>query len=185
VSDRFRRVDTRIEGLVLIEPTVHPDDRGFFFETYRRNEYAALGIDVEFVQDNHSRSVRGTIRALHFQVAPGQAKLIRAARGSVYDVAVDLRSGSSTFGQYEAFELSDENARQIFVPVGFAHGFCVTSEIADVTYKVSTYYDPPTERGIKFDDPAIGIPWPTDEPLVSDRDRENPTLREIAPELPW
>jgi dTDP-4-dehydrorhamnose 3,5-epimerase len=168
VSDRFRRVDTRIEGLVLIEPTVHPDDRGFFFETYRRNEYEPLGIDVEFVQDNHSRSVRGTIRALHFQVSPGQAKLIRAARGSVYDVAVDLRSGSP-----------------IFVPVGFAHGFCVTSEIADVTYKVSSYYDPPTERGIKFDDPAIGIPWPTAEPLVSDRDRQNPTLGAITPELPW
>ena len=170
---------------MLIEPSVHPDDRGFFFETYRRNEYATLGIDVEFVQDNHSRSVRNTIRALHFQLAPGQAKLIRAARGSIYDVAVDLRSGSPTFGQHEAFELSDENARQIFVPVGFAHGFCVTSETADVTYKVSSYYDPAIERGIAFDDPEIGIPWPAAEPLVSDRDRRNPRLAEIAKELPW
>jgi dTDP-4-dehydrorhamnose 3,5-epimerase len=185
VSDRFRRLETRIEGLVLIEPAVHPDDRGFFFETYRRNEYEQLGIGAEFVQDNHSRSAQGTIRALHFQLSPGQAKLIRAARGSIYDVAVDLRSSSPTFGQWEAFELSDQNARQIFVPVGFAHGFCVTSETADVTYKVSSYYDPPTERGIKFDDPAIAIPWPTDAPLVSDRDRQNPTLAEIAPELPW
>jgi dTDP-4-dehydrorhamnose 3,5-epimerase len=185
VSDRFRRLDTRIDGLVLIEPTVHPDDRGFFFETYRRNEYEQLGIDVEFVQDNHSRSMQGTIRALHFQLSPGQAKLIRAARGSIYDVAVDLRGSSPTFGQWEAFELSDQNARQIFVPVGFAHGFCVTSDVADVTYKVSSYYDPPTERGIKFDDPAIGIPWPTGRPLVSDRDRQNPTLAEIGPELPW
>ena len=182
---RFRRLETRLEGLVLIEPTVHPDARGFFFETYRRKEYASLGIDAEFVQDNHSRSVQNTIRALHFQLAPGQAKLIRAARGSIYDVAVDLRRGSPTFGQHEAFELSDENARQIFVPVGFAHGFCVTSEAADVTYKVSSYYDPATERGITFDDPEIGIPWPAAEALVSDRDRKNPRLAEIAEELPW
>ena len=110
---------------------------------------------------------------------------MRAARGSIYDVAVDLRRDSPTYGQYEAFELSDENARQLFIPVGFAHGFCVTSDEADVTYKVSSYYDGPTERGIAFDDPAIGIPWPVESPLVSDRDRSNPTLEEIAPELPW
>jgi dTDP-4-dehydrorhamnose 3,5-epimerase len=181
----FRKLDTSLDGLVLIEPTVHPDDRGFFFETYRRNEYAELGVDVEFLQDNHSRSIRNTIRALHFQIAPGQAKLIRAARGSIYDVAVDLRRGSPTYGRYEAFELTDENARQIFVPVGFAHGFCVTSDVADVTYKVSSYYEPSTERGIAFDDPEIGIPWPAAEPLVSDRDRGNPSLSEIASELRW
>jgi dTDP-4-dehydrorhamnose 3,5-epimerase len=181
----FKRLETRLEGLVLVEPKVHPDDRGFFFETYRRNEYERLGVDIEFVQDNHSRSVRDTIRALHFQLSPGQAKLIRTVRGSVYDVAVDLRRGSPTFGRYEAFELSDANARQVFVPVGFAHGFCVTSESADVTYKVSSYYDPATERGIAFDDPEIGIPWPAGEPLVSDRDRKNPRLTEIAAELPW
>jgi dTDP-4-dehydrorhamnose 3,5-epimerase len=185
VSDRFRRLETRIEGLVLIEPRVIADDRGFFFETFRATEYAELGVDVAFVQDNHSRSVRGTVRALHFQLAPGQAKLIRAARGSIWDVAVDLRRDSPTYGTYEAFELTDENARQIFVPVGFAHGFCVTSETADVTYKVSSYYEGATERGIAFDDQAIGIPWPVDEPLVSERDRGNPTLEEIAPELPW
>jgi dTDP-4-dehydrorhamnose 3,5-epimerase len=185
VSDRFRRLETRIEGPVLIEPRVIADDRGFFFETFRADEYADLGVDVDFVQDNHSRSVRGTVRALHFQVEPGQAKLVRAARGSVWDVAVDLRRDSPTYGQYEAFELTDENARQIFVPVGFAHGFCVTSETADVTYKVSSYYEGSTERGIAFDDPAIGIEWPVAEPLVSERDRTNPTLEEIAPELPW
>jgi len=185
VSERFRRIDTRIEGVVLIEPRVIGDDRGFFFETYRANDYADLGVDVDFVQDNHSRSVRGTVRALHFQLSPGQAKLVRAARGAVWDVAVDLRRSSPTYGQYEAFELSDENARQVFVPVGFAHGFCVTSEIADVNYKVSSYYDGATERGIAFDDPAIGIRWPVDEPLVSERDRTNPTLEEIAAELPW
>ena len=161
------------------------DDRGFFFETYRRNEYADLGIDAEFVQDNHSRSVRGTIRALHFQLTPGQAKLIRVARGSIYDVAVDLRRDSPTYGQFEAFELTDENAQQIFIPVGFAHGFCVTSEQADVAYKVSSYYDQQTERGIAWDDSDIGIPWPAEEALVSDRDRTNPRLAEIASELPW
>ena len=112
------------------------------------------------MQDNHSRSVRGTVRALHFQLEPGQAKLVRAARGAICDVAVDLRRESPTYGTYEAFELTDENARQIFVPVGFAHGFCVTSETADVTYKVSSYYDGATERGIAFDDPAIGVAWP-------------------------
>jgi dTDP-4-dehydrorhamnose 3,5-epimerase len=181
----FERIDTEIEGLVLVQPKVISDDRGFFFETYRRIDYAGLGIDVEFVQDNHSRSARGTIRALHFQVEPGQAKLIRCARGSIYDVAVDLRRDSPTYGKYEAFVLSDKNAHQIFVPVGFAHGFCVTSEEADVTYKVSSYYDGATERGIAWDDPAIGVPWPVEQPLVSDRDRTNPSLEEIADELPW
>ena len=185
MTTRFQRLDTRIDGLALIQPKVINDDRGFFFETYRRNEYADLGIDAEFVQDNHSRSVRGTIRALHFQLTPGQAKLIRVARGAIYDVAVDLRPKSATYGQYEAFELDDANAQQIFIPVGFAHGFCVTSEHADVAYKVSSYYDQQTERGIAWDDPDIGIPWPAEEPLVSDRDRTNPRLAEIADELPW
>ena len=180
----FERIDTTIEGLVLVQPQVISDDRGFFFESYRRTEYAKLGIDVEFVQDNHSRSTRGTIRALHFQLHPGQAKLIRCARGSVYDVAVDLRKGSPTYGQYEAFVLSDKNAHQVFIPVGFAHGFCVTSEEADVAYKVSSYYDGATERGIAWDDPALGVQWPVDQPLVSERDRNNPRLEEIADELP-
>ena len=181
----FERIDTEIDGLVLVQPKVIADDRGFFFETYRRNEYAALGIDVEFVQDNHSRSAHGTIRALHFQLRPGQAKLIRCARGSVYDVAVDLRKESPTYGQHETFVLTDKNAQQVFIPVGFAHGFCVTSEEADVAYKVSSYYEGQTERGIAWDDPAIGVQWPVDEPLVSDRDRANPRLEEIADELPW
>ena len=181
---RFHTLETRIEGLVLVQPKMITDDRGFFFESYRRNEFAELGIDVDFVQDNHSRSVRGTIRALHFQIS-GQAKLIRVARGAIYDVAVDLRRSSPTYGEYEAFELSDANAQQIFIPVGFAHGFCVTSEQADVVYKVSSYYDPETERGIAWDDSDIGIPWPAREALVSDRDRRNPRLAEIAAELPW
>jgi dTDP-4-dehydrorhamnose 3,5-epimerase len=181
----FERLDTQIDGLVLIQPKVISDDRGFFFETYRRSDYSDHGVDVEFVQDNHSRSVQGTIRALHFQLQPGQAKLIRCARGSVYDVAVDLRKGSPTYGRYEAFVLSDKNAHQVFIPVGFAHGFCVTSDEADVAYKVSSYYDGATERGIAWDDPALGVQWPVEQPLVSDRDRNNPRLEEIADELPW
>jgi dTDP-4-dehydrorhamnose 3,5-epimerase len=181
----FKRLETRLAGLVLIEPTVFPDERGFFLETFRREDYRRLGIDVEFVQDNHSRSQRGAIRAFHFQLSPGQAKLVRAARGSVYDVAIDLRRDSPTYREHEAFELSDVNQRQLFVPVGFAHGFCVTSDVADVTYKVSSYYDPATERGIAFDDPELGVQWPVDEPLVSERDRANPRLDEIAAELPW
>jgi dTDP-4-dehydrorhamnose 3,5-epimerase len=181
----FKRLETRLEGLVLVEPTVFPDERGFFLETFRREDYRELGIDVEFVQDNHSRSQRGAIRAFHFQLEPGQAKLVRAARGTVYDVAIDLRRDSPTYREHEAFELSDVNHRQLFVPVGFAHGFCVTSEVADVTYKVSNYYDAKTERGIAFDDPELGIQWPVDEPLVSERDRANPRIAEIADELPW
>jgi dTDP-4-dehydrorhamnose 3,5-epimerase len=181
----FRRLETRLEGLVLVEPDVFADARGFFAETFRANVYRDLGIDVDFIQDNHSRSQRGAIRAFHFQVSPGQAKLVRAARGTVYDVAIDLRRDSPTYRQWEAFELSDTNHRQLFVPVGFAHGFCVTSEVADFVYKVSNYYDPDTERGIAFDDPDIGVEWPVDEPLVSDRDRSNPRLAEIARELPW
>jgi dTDP-4-dehydrorhamnose 3,5-epimerase len=178
-------LETRLEGLVLIEPAVHPDSRGFFLETFRVDDYRELGIDAEFVQDNHSRSQRGSIRAFHFQLEPGQAKLVRAARGTVYDVAIDLRRDSPTYGQHEAFELTDANHRQLFVPVGFAHGFCVLSDIADVTYKVSSYYDPATERGIAFDDPDLGVAWPVDDPIVSDRDRSNPRLSEMAAELPW
>ena len=181
----FQKVDTRLDGLVLIEPTVHADGRGFFLETYRREDYRALGVDAEFVQDNHSRSQRGTVRAFHFQLRPGQAKLVRAARGAVYDVAIDLRRSSLTYGEHEAFELTEENQRQLFVPVGFAHGFCAVSDVADVTYKVSSYYDPQTERGIAYDDPELGVQWPVDQPIVSDRDRKNPRLGEIVGELPW
>jgi dTDP-4-dehydrorhamnose 3,5-epimerase len=181
----FRRLETRLEGLVLVEPDVFADSRGFFMETFRANLHAELGIDVPFVQDNHSRSQKGAIRAFHFQLQPGQAKLVRCARGAVYDVAIDLRRVSPTYRQWEAFELNDENHHQLFVPVGFAHGFCVTSEVADFVYKVSSYYDPDTERGIAYDDPDIGVEWPVDKPLISERDRSNPPLAEIADQLPW
>jgi dTDP-4-dehydrorhamnose 3,5-epimerase len=183
-----RRLEARIEGLVLVEPEPHGDDRGFLVETFRDDVWAELGVAVEgFVQDNQSRSRRGTLRGLHFQTRPGQAKLVRCARGSIFDVAVDLRRDSPTFGRWEGHELSDANHRQLFVPIGFAHGFLVTSEEADVVYKLSSYYSPDSEAGIRWDDPEIGIEWPLDgaAPELSERDRTAPTLAELAAELPW
>jgi dTDP-4-dehydrorhamnose 3,5-epimerase len=137
------------------------------------------------VQDNHSRSGRGTLRGLHFQTEPGQAKLVRCLRGRVFDVAVDLRRDSPTFGEWEGHELDDSSHRQLFVPVGFAHGFCVLSEIADVAYKLTSYYDPATEAGIAWDDPEVGVEWPVPDPQLSERDKSNPRLAEIADDLPW
>ena len=182
----LERLSTRLDGLVLLEPAVHADDRGFFLETYGRDAYRAAGVDIEFVQDNHSRSARGTLRGLHYQRRPGQAKLVRAARGRIWDVAVDIRPDSPTFGDWEAVELDDVEHRQLFVPVGFAHGFSVLSDVADVTYKVSSPYDAAEERGIAWDDPALGIPWPVPEPRLSQRDRGHPRLAELRrEELPW
>lgn len=180
----IRAVTTRLAGLLLLEPTVHADSRGFFLETFRRDELDGIGITNEFVQENHSRSSGGTIRGLHFQVGAGQAKLVRVAVGSVFDVAVDVRPSSRTFGQWESFVLDDLTHAQLFVPVGFAHGFCALGESADLVYKVDGYYDPQAERGIRWDDPALGIPWPVAEPVISERDQKNPTLAEIRHELP-
>lgn len=171
---------TKLAGVVLLEPAVHGDERGFFVETYRQDAYAALGVTGDFVQDNHSRSVSGTLRGLHFQRRPGQAKLVRAARGRIWDVVVDIRPDSPTFGEWEAFELDDVRHRQLFVPIGFAHGFCVLSDVADVVYKVSAPYDAAEERGVAWDDPRLGIPWPVPEPTLSERDRANPTLDEAV-----
>jgi dTDP-4-dehydrorhamnose 3,5-epimerase len=176
---------TKLDGLVLIEPQVHGDSRGFFVETYAVEEWQGLGVDAEFVQQNHSRSSRGTLRGLHFQTTPGQAKLLRCARGEILDVAVDLRSDSSTFGQWEAHVLDDEKHHQLFVPIGFAHGFVVLSEVADVCYQVSSLYDPATELGIAWDDPEIGVDWQVADPLLSERDKTAPHLSEIAASLPW
>jgi dTDP-4-dehydrorhamnose 3,5-epimerase len=182
----MQAVATRLEGPILVQPTIHGDERGFFHETYRRNVYADLGIPEEFVQDNHSRSGRGIVRGMHFQMGDGMAKLVRCARGAILDVVIDLRRGSPTFGEWEAFELNDENLHQLYVPVGFAHGFCVTGEIADVMYKCDSYYDESIERGIKYDDPDVGIEWPTDIELIpSRRDATAPTLAEVAGELPF
>ena len=182
---RPKRLPTRLEGLVLLEPTVHGDDRGFMLESFRRDDWAELGIDAEFVQHNHSRSARGTLRGIHFQTHPGQAKLVRCARGEVLDVAVDLRRGSPTFGQWEAQLLDDVSHRQFFVPVGFGHGFVVLSEVADFNYLVSSYYDPATEAGIAWDDPDVAVDWRVAEPLLSERDRTAPRLSEVADSLPF
>jgi dTDP-4-dehydrorhamnose 3,5-epimerase len=175
----MRRLETRLEGPVLFEPAVHGDARGFFLETYRKAALAELGVHDDFVQDNHSRSRLGVLRGMHFQ--PGQAKLVRCARGSVLDVVVDIRPGAPSFGRWEAFPLDDEAHHQVYVPDGFAHGFCVTSDLADVVYKVSSYYDAALESGFRFDDPEVGIEWPPGiEFEVSARDREAPLLSELG-----
>ena len=170
-----------LDGLVLLTPAKHGDERGFFMETYRADAWAAQGVATDFVQDNHSRSRRGTVRGMHFQTSPGQGKLVRVARGSVLDVVVDVRRDSPTFGQWEAFELDDENAHQLWIPVGFAHGFCVLSDVADFVYKCTSYYDPATESGFSFADPDVGIEWPDVELVYSERDRNAPRLAEIDP----
>lgn len=164
-------VDLELPGLKLLKPRVFRDDRGFFLETYRKENYRAVGIDCEFVQDNHSRSVKGTLRGLHYQSSPGQAKLLRVASGRIFDVAVDIRPGSATFGRWHAVTLDAEDHNQYFIPVGFAHGFCVLSETADVVYKVSNPFDLATECTLKWDDPSVGITWPVDAPLLSERDK--------------
>jgi dTDP-4-dehydrorhamnose 3,5-epimerase len=182
----MKHLPSRLEGPIVIEPLVHRDERGFFHETYRRNSFRELGVPDEFVQDNHSRSGLGVVRGMHFQVGDGMAKLVRCAAGAIVDVVVDLRRGSPTFGEWEAFALDDENLRQLYCPIGFAHGFCVVSERADVIYKCSAYYDESVERGIAFDDPEVGIEWPRDIELVpSARDASAPTLRQIEAELPF
>jgi dTDP-4-dehydrorhamnose 3,5-epimerase len=176
---------TRLAGLVLLAPSVFGDERGFFVETYRSELWSQHGIPTEFAQDNHSRSRRGTLRGIHFQTHPGQGKLVRCARGSVLDVVVDLRRDSPTFGEWEAVELDDERHLQLWIPVGFGHGFCVLSETADFVYKCTNVYDPATEAGIRFDDPDVGIEWPDIELLYSDRDRTAPTLADVRDELPF
>jgi len=182
-------VPTTLPGLTILEPGVFPDERGFFSETYRREWHAEAGIpaEEEFIQDNHSRSARGVVRGMHFHIGPGVAKLVRCSRGRIVDVNVDLRKGSPTYGQWEGVELDDENMRVLYVPKGFAHGFCVLSEIADVLYKQTAYYDPAVERGIAWDDPEIAIEWPlpVDQLIVSERDRQAPRLAEVAAELPF
>jgi dTDP-4-dehydrorhamnose 3,5-epimerase len=185
----MRTLPVELPGLVYLEPDVYPDERGFFCETYRASTHQQLGIPAEdvFVQDNHSRSSRGVLRGMHFMVGPGVAKLVRCARGRILDVAVDLRVGSPTYARWQAVELDDENMRQLYVPVGFAHAFCVLSDVADVIYKQTAYYDPALERGIAWDDPDVGVQWPlpVDQLIVSERDAAAPRLSEVAGELPF
>ncbi len=182
----MRRIDTRLDGPILLEPDVHGDARGFFLESYRANVWAEHGVRDVFVQDNHSRSGRGVLRGMHFSVGAGQAKLVRCARGRILDVIVDIRRESPTWMEWEAVELDDVSAQQLYIPIGFAHGFCVLSDVADVTYKCSTYYDAAIERGFNYNDPDVAIDWPRDlELLVSRRDAEAPLLREIYDTLPF
>lgn len=188
-STPMKVIKTRLSGMVVIEPAVHGDERGFFVETYKRSWHAQAGIAAEecFVQDNHSRSTRGVVRGLHFHVGDGVAKLVRCARGAILDVGVDLRRGSSTYGQWYAVELDDRAMREVYVPVGFAHGFCALSDVADVIYKQTAYYAPELERAIAWNDPAIAIDWSLaqDQLTVSERDGAAPRLSEIAAELPF
>jgi len=184
---RFHTLDTRLDGPLLIAPAVFGDDRGFFAETYRANEFADLGVAETMVQDNHSRSRYGTIRGMHFHIGAGCSKLVRCGRGSIVDILVDLRRESPTYGQWEPYELSEENMRVLYAPVGFGHGFCVTSDVADVLYKQSAYYATDVERGISFMDPALQIEWPIkrEDWIYSERDAGAPTLAEFADQLPF
>jgi len=182
----MQQLETRLQGPVLVKPVVHGDERGFFHESYRRNVYSDLGIPEEFVQDNHSRSGHGIVRGMHFQIGDGTAKLVRCGRGAILDVLVDVRRGSPTFGEWESFELTDENLHQLYCPIGFAHGFCVLSDTADVMYKQSAYYDDEIERGIAYNDPDVAIAWPAGIELKpSQRDATAPLLRDIENELPF
>ena len=181
----FRSLPVELDGPVLLEPDVHGDARGFFAETWRADELPEPGVPDAFVQDNHSRSTAGVVRGMHLQIGDGIAKLVRCARGAILDVVVDVRHGSPTFGRWEGVELSDENMRQLYVPAGFGHGFCVLSDLADVLYKQTGYYAPDLERGFAYDDPDVGIAWPEMELRASPRDASAPRLAEIADELPF
>ncbi len=173
-----------LEGPVLIETDVHGDERGFFLEAYRRNLLAELGVERELVQHNHSRSRQGILRGMHFQ--PEMGKLVRCVRGAIFDVVVDIRRGSPRFGEWEAFALDDEHHHQLYCPDGFAHGFCVLSEVADVIYGCTAYYDPAGEGGFCYHDPDVGIQWPSSIELVaSARDASAPRLAQIADSLPF
>lgn len=176
----MRRIETELPGVLIIEPQVYADTRGFFMETYHAEKFAGLGISDAFVQDNHSRSARGTLRGLHFQLRHAQAKLCRVVVGEVLDVAVDVRRGSPHFGKWVSVLLSAENRRQIYVPPGFAHGFVVLSESAEFLYKCSEFYHPEDERGILWSDPDLGIQWGIDEPTLSARDQRHPRLAELS-----
>jgi dTDP-4-dehydrorhamnose 3,5-epimerase len=168
--------ETELPGVVIVEPRVFGDDRGFFMETYHSEKFAAGGISAPFVQDNHSRSVKGVLRGLHYQEPRAQGKLVRAINGAIFDVAVDIRRDSPAFGKWVGVILSDENRLQLWVPPGFAHGFQVISELADVAYKCTELYDPAGDRSILWSDPAIGIEWPIAEPVLSSKDAIAPTL---------
>jgi dTDP-4-dehydrorhamnose 3,5-epimerase len=171
-------IETKLEGVFIIEPNVFGDHRGFFMESYNANQFKTNGIDITFIQDNHSLSVEaGVLRGLHYQLNPmGQTKLLRVISGAIYDVAVDIRKNSSTFGLWVGVILSADNKRQLLVPKGFAHGFCTIVENTEVLYKVDQFYSPENDRGILWNDPALGIDWPTLKPILSEKDQKHPTF---------
>ncbi len=179
----MRIVQTDLPGVLLVEPDVFRDARGHFLETFHERKYREAGLPHAFVQDNLSRSVRGTLRGLHAQLRRPQGKLVRAVQGEIFDVAVDIRPGSPTFGKWTGLRLSSGDFRQIFVPPGLAHGFCVLSEFAEVAYKCTTFYDRADEIGLRWNDPAVGIAWPLKDPLLSEKDAALPTLAELGPQL--
>ncbi len=172
-------IPTPLKGVLLIEPIIYKDNRGFLFESYHYKRYVGHGIKATFVQDNHSHSIKNTLRGLHYQASPGQAKLVRVIAGEVFDVVVDIRFGSPTFGKWVGYYLSGENKKQLYIPEGFAHGFCVLSETAEFEYKCSNYYSPEKERGIAWNDPDLSIDWPVKNPILSERDQKNPLFKEI------
>ena len=173
---------TSLPEVLIIQPDIFKDERGFFMETYHRKKYADKGLDQSFVQDNLSYSTPGTLRGLHYQCPNAQAKLVQALKGEIYDVAVDIRQGSPSFGQWAGAHLSDENKNQLFIPQGFAHGFCVISDTALVVYKCSSFYAPESEKGILWSDPGIGIDWPVKDPVLSPKDSQCPCLKDIPPD---
>jgi dTDP-4-dehydrorhamnose 3,5-epimerase len=181
-APELRRTD--LEGVVVVAPAVHRDDRGFFLESFHQAKYAAAGLDVTFVQDNHSASVGGVVRGLHLQLEKPQGKLVRVIEGEVFDVAVDLRRGSPTYRRWYGVNLSSENFLQLYVPPGFGHGFCVLSERAQVEYKCTALYDPSDELTVAWNDGDLGIDWPVVEPTLSARDRSAPPLRDVESRLP-
>jgi dTDP-4-dehydrorhamnose 3,5-epimerase len=176
----FERIETELPGVLILKPHVFRDARGFFAETYHAQKFADLGISVNFVQDNHSCSSCGTLRGLHYQLHRPQAKLCRVIRGEVFDVAVDIRRGSPTFGKWWGATLSSKEMNQVFIPAGFAHGFVVLSETAEFLYKCSDFYDSASEKGIAWNDPDLNVEWPTAVPLLSAKDSRYPNLREIS-----
>ena len=170
---------TELEGVLLVKPTVHGDERGFFIETYHAEKFSQAGLPTHFVQDNHSRSSKGILRGLHFQFPSWQGKLIRVVQGEIFDVAVDVRRESATFGRWYGLHLSEENKYQLYVPEGFAHGFCVTSDMADVVYKCTGKYVPSEDFSLSWNDPEIGIQWPISDPQLSEKDQNAMSLADL------
>ena len=181
-SQEIKRIETSLPEVCVIEPVVFSDTRGFFYETYHEEKFARLGIRDRFVQDNHARSIRGTLRGLHYQITRPQAKLCRVVVGEVLDVVVDVRRGSPDFGRYTTVILSSENKRQIYIPAGFAHGYLVLSDTAEFIYKCSDFYFPEYDRGILWNDAELEIPWNAVDPIISPKDQKHPMLSEVSPE---